>query len=186
MADPKQRVTELNPISTDRRVLRTAFGSFPSGVTAVCGVGADGDPVGMAASSFVSLSLDPPLVAVCMQKTSTSWPRLRRLRRLGLSVLAQDQEDACVRLSGKGDRFSDIDWVSTADGAVFVSGASVWLECSLFNEVPGGDHTIAMLEIHRLHTEPGVAPLVFHGSAFRRLEVAVDTEVASGSPDSPM
>jgi flavin reductase (DIM6/NTAB) family NADH-FMN oxidoreductase RutF len=146
----------------------------------VCGVDTDGDPVGMAASSFVSLSLDPPLVAVCMQNTSTSWPRLRRLRRLGLSVLAQDQEDACVRLSGKGDRFSDIEWVSTADGAVFVPGASVWLECSLFEEVAAGDHAIAMLEIHRLHTDVSVSPLVFHRSEFRRLEVAGSAEVAPG------
>lgn len=178
MTELKKRGAELNPVSSDPRELRAAFGCFPSGVTALCAVGGDGHPVGMAASSFVSLSLDPPLVAVCIQKTSTSWPRLRMLDRLGLSVLAQNQEHACVRLSGKGDRFSAIDWVSTDGGAVFVPGAAVWLECSLFDEVAAGDHTIAMLEIHRLHAEVGVAPLVFHDSRFHRLEAAA----ASGPP----
>ncbi|MCW2688823.1 MAG: flavin reductase domain protein FMN-binding protein [Mycobacterium sp.] len=170
MTDSKHRLAELNPVSSDPLELRAAFGCFPSGVTAVCAIGDDGKPVGMAASSFVSVSVDPPLVGICIQQTSTSWPRLRGVARLGLSVLAQGQEHACLRLSGKGDRFSAIEWLPTDDGAVFVPGASVWLDCSIFKEVGAGDHSIIMLQIHRLHTDAGVAPLVFHGSQFRRLE----------------
>jgi flavin reductase (DIM6/NTAB) family NADH-FMN oxidoreductase RutF len=167
--DSKDLTDQLNPIA-DPLVLRSAFGCFPSGVIAVCALDADGRPVGMAASAFVSLSLDPPLVAISIQRTSTSWPRLRRIDRLGVSVLAQEHEDICLRLSGQGDRFAAVDWSSTSTGAVLIEGASVWLECALFDEVPAGDHTLAILQIDRLRTDAAIAPLVFHASRFRRLE----------------
>lgn len=160
----------LRPISDDPLALRGAFGCFPSGVIALCALHVDGTPIGMAASAFVPLSLDPPLVAISIQRTSTSWPRLRPVKRLGLSVLAQDHGDVCVRLSGRGDRFGAVDWIPTAAGAVLIGGASAWLECELSEEVSAGDHTLAVLRIHRLRTAPTVAPLVFHASRFRRLE----------------
>jgi flavin reductase (DIM6/NTAB) family NADH-FMN oxidoreductase RutF len=138
MPDSKTLAAGLDPIS-DPLALRAAFGCFPSGVIAVCALEGDGRPVGMAASAFVSLSLDPPLVAISLQRTSTSWPRLRKSERLGLSVLGQDQEHACERLSGKGDRFGAIEWMPTGTGAVMIGGASAWLECQLFDEVSAGD-----------------------------------------------
>jgi hypothetical protein len=67
----------------DQALLRQAFGAFPSGVTAFCGL-IDGVAEGMAASSFTSVSLDPPLVSVCVANTSTTWPKLARLDRLGV------------------------------------------------------------------------------------------------------
>ncbi|MGH3642610.1 MAG: flavin reductase family protein [Mycobacterium sp.] len=170
----KDAAAGLDPVS-DSLLLRAAFGCFPSGVIAVCGIDADGTPVGMAASAFVPLSLEPPLVAVSIQLTSTSWPRLRQIERLGLSVLAQGHENVCAKLSGKGDRFDRVEWIPTAGGAVLIGGASTWLECALFDEVRAGDHTLAMLQIHRLRTEPAVAPLVFHASRFRRLDAGLSS-----------
>jgi flavin reductase (DIM6/NTAB) family NADH-FMN oxidoreductase RutF len=124
----------------------------------------------MTASSFIPVSLDPPLVAICIQQTSTSWPRLRKLDRIGLSVLAQGQERECLSLSAKrADRFAAVDWTADADGAVFVHGAAVWLDCSQYGEFPAGDHVIALLRIHLARTDSSVAPLVFHASRFRRL-----------------
>ncbi|MDT5101895.1 MAG: hypothetical protein QOC76_5632 [Mycobacterium sp.] len=178
MPDSKSIAAQLNPVSGPL-ALRAAFGCFPSGVIAICALKEDGIPVGIAASAFVSLSLDPPLVAISIQRTSTSWPRLRQSDRLGLSVLGHDQEHACARLSGKGDRFGAIEWMPTGTGAVMIGGASAWLECALFDEVPAGDHTLAILQIHRLCTHPAVAPLVFHAGRFRRLEADVPA-VASG------
>ena len=64
--------------------LRRVFGAFPTGVTAIAAF-VDGTPVGLAASSFTSVSLDPPLASVCIAKTSTTWPVLRRAERLGVS-----------------------------------------------------------------------------------------------------
>lgn len=161
---------DFDTAALDGRTLRKAFGCFPSGVTAVCAL-VGGEPVGMAVSSFTSVSLTPPLLSVCIQESSSTWPRLRDLKRLGLSVLAEDQDAACRRLADKDrDRFAGVHWRATPDGAVFVDGASAWFECSLSTELPGGDHTIALLEIHRLRTDPATSPLVFHGSRFRRLE----------------
>jgi flavin reductase (DIM6/NTAB) family NADH-FMN oxidoreductase RutF len=165
-------VVGLDPVSDDPRDLRRAFGCFPSGVTAVCGLADGAAPLGMAASSFTPVSIDPPLVSVCVQNTSTTWPRLRELRRLGVSVLAEGQDDACRRLSMKrGDRFTGVGWEAGPDGAVFVRGATVWLDCSVHSEVAAGDHLIALLQIHGLRAEQDRAPLVFHGSRFRQLAI---------------
>lgn len=153
----------------DAQRLRQAFGCFPSGVTAVASL-VDGEPVGMAVSSFTSVSMAPPLVSVCMQDSSSTWPKLRDQPRLGLSVLAEDQHEACRKLSSKnGDRFAGVRWQATDDGALFLPGVVAWFDCSLFTELPAGDHSIALLEIHGLWTAPGGDPLVFHNSRFRRL-----------------
>lgn len=149
--------------------LRRAFGCFPSGVTAVCAE-VDRVPVGLAASSFTSVSVDPPLASVCMQHTSTTWPTLRTRPRLGLSVLAEGQDAACARLAGKtGDRFAGTDWTVIDDGAVFIDGATLWLDCTVHAELPSGDHDIVLLDVHRVRADPDNPPLVFHGSRFRRL-----------------
>ena len=153
----------------DSETLRRTFGAFPSGVTALAGL-VGGEPVGMAASSFTSVSLNPPLVSVCVANTSSTWPLLRRPARLGVSVLGHDQEAACRQLATRGvDRFADLAWTATDDGAVLLTGASAWLDCSIEREIPAGDHGIVLLNVHRLGADPGVAPLVFHGSQYRRL-----------------
>jgi flavin reductase (DIM6/NTAB) family NADH-FMN oxidoreductase RutF len=153
----------------DNASLRRAFACFPSGVAAVC-TEVDGTPVGVAASSFTTVSIQPPLVSVNMRHASTTWPLLRTGRRLGLSVLAEGQETICRQLAGHVDsRFADVEWLSTSEGSVFVAGAALWLDCSIHAEVPAGDHNVVLLHIHGLRAEPDVAPLVFHGSRFRRL-----------------
>lgn len=153
----------------DQALLRQAFGCFPSGVTAFCGL-LDGVAEGMAASSFTSVSLDPALVSVCVANTSTTWPKLATLGRLGLSVLADDHAPIARSLSAKnGDRFSGVDWLATDSGAVFVHGATLWLECAPYKRVEAGDHEIVLLQIVALAMYPDVAPMVFHRSNFREL-----------------
>jgi flavin reductase (DIM6/NTAB) family NADH-FMN oxidoreductase RutF len=155
------------PFDTD--VLRQAFGAFPSGVTAVCSL-IGGGPVGMSASSFTSVSLDPPLVSVCVARTSTTWPVLRGAPRLGLSVLADGHEDVTRKLSARGvDRFESVPWRPAPGGAVFVDGSCLWLDCTLEAELPAGDHEIALLRIEEITSFPDTRPLIFHGSQFRQL-----------------
>jgi len=149
--------------------LRGAFASFPSGITAVAAI-RGGEPRGLAASSFTSVSLDPPLVSVCIARTSTTWPALRSAPRFGLSVLAQEQGRVARLLAAKGiDRFAEVSWERTAQGAVFVHGSALWLDCAPHDELPAGDHLIVLLGIQQLWTYPDVSPLVFHGSRFRQL-----------------
>ncbi|MDT3446855.1 MULTISPECIES: flavin reductase family protein [unclassified Pseudofrankia] len=153
----------------DGTLLRLAFGCFPSGVTAVCAM-ADGRPTGMAMSSFTSVSLDPPLVSVCVAHTSTTWPVLAVLPRLGVSVLAQDHGPVATALSAKrGDRFAEVAWAASTTGAVFVHGSTLWLECEVDRQVAAGDHDIVVLRIHALQSHPEVAPMVFHASRYRQL-----------------
>lgn len=149
--------------------LRAAFATFPTGVVAVCGI-VDGEPVGMAASTFVPVSLDPPLVAFCVQNSSTTWPNLRAAPRLGISVLGEAHDDAARTLAAKtGDRFAGLDTSTTETGAVFIGGTTAWIETSIQSEVPAGDHAIVILNIHGLTVHSTVAPIVFHRSKFRKL-----------------
>jgi flavin reductase (DIM6/NTAB) family NADH-FMN oxidoreductase RutF len=148
--------------------LRQVFAAFPTGVAAVAAV-IDGEPAGLAASSFVSVSLDPPLVSVCVAHTSTTWPTLRGAGRLGISVLGDHQEQASRQLSSRAaKRFAGLDWRATGDGAVLLSEASAWFDCSLEQEIPAGDHDIVLLRVHDLGASE-VMPLVFHGSSYRQL-----------------
>lgn len=156
----------------DAGALKRAYSCFPSGVVAVCRADATGAPVGMSASAFTTVSLDPPLVSVCVRRESGTWPLLREARELGVSVFAADQADLCRQLAGPPDtRFAGIDPVPHPGGALFVPGAAVHLACRVSAEVPAGDHTIVLLAIEAIRSDPGVEPLVFHASTFRALEV---------------
>jgi flavin reductase (DIM6/NTAB) family NADH-FMN oxidoreductase RutF len=153
----------------DTTSLRTVYGAFPTGVTAIAAL-IDGPPVGLVASSFTTVSLAPPLVSVCMAHTSSTWPVLRRAERLGISVLGTEHRSICRRLAGPSDeRFTGVAWRATPDGAVLLDGAGAWLECSVDKEVRAGDHDIVVLRVHDLHADKAVDPLVFHASTFRSL-----------------
>ena len=90
--------------------LRQAFSAFPTGVVAVCALGDDGRPLGMAVNSFTSISLDPPLVAISLANTSQTWPALAGKASLGLSVLGTSQEQVSRQLSSRsGDRFDGVE-----------------------------------------------------------------------------
>jgi flavin reductase (DIM6/NTAB) family NADH-FMN oxidoreductase RutF len=163
--------------------LRRVLAAFPTGVAAVAAV-IDGEPAGLAANSFVSVSLDPPLVSVCIAHTSTTWPALRTADRLGISVLGDHQEAASRQLSSRdGARFAGLTWRVTGDRAVLLCEASAWFECSIEQEIAAGDHDIVLLRVHDLGASE-VMPLVFHGSTYRQLRVCGRSRQHDGhSPD---
>ena len=118
------------------------------------------------------MSLDPPLVSFCVQNTSTTWPKLKDVRALGISVLGESHDGAARTLAAKtGDRFADLETVSNTSGAVFVQGTSLWMETAIEQLIPAGDHTIVVLRVSDVRVDPDVAPIVFHRSVFRRLGV---------------
>ena len=164
MGNPPPERTPLSPAQ-----LREAFSHFPSGVIAIAAE-VDGTRVGLAASTFVAVSLNPPLVSFCVQNTSETWPWIKDLPVLGISVLAEAHDVAARTLAAKtGDRFAGLETVSSDAGAVFVKDTSVWLETVIEQEVPAGDHTIVIMRIHDVTVHDEVAPIVFHRSGFRRL-----------------
>ncbi len=163
-------MSELSPAS-DVAILKRAYSCFPTGVVAVCRRTPDGEDVGMSASSFATVSLDPPLVSVCVRDGSTTWPRLTSADRLGVSVFADHQGEICRRLAGPPeDRFDGVARSATDSGALLITGAAAHLECSVLQQVPAGDHHVVLLQIHALRSDSSVEPLVFHASTFRALE----------------
>ncbi|MFE2722176.1 flavin reductase family protein [Kitasatospora sp. NPDC059327] len=163
-AGPGTAPTELNA-----GALRQAFGAYPTGVVAMSAL-RDGEPVGLAVSSFVSISLDPPMVSISVARTSTTWPRLAQAPVLGLSVLSRDQATLCRRLASRaGDRFDGTAWQATPDGAVLVHDAALWLTARVSAVYDGGDHEIVLMRLLTAELFPGVEPLVFHTSQFREL-----------------
>jgi flavin reductase (DIM6/NTAB) family NADH-FMN oxidoreductase RutF len=149
--------------------LREAFGHFPSGVVAIAAE-INGNREGLAASTFVPVSLEPPLVSFCVQNTSTTWPKLKSVPTLGISVLGEEHDEAARTLAAKtGDRFAGLETVSKDSGAVFIKGTGLWLESSVEQLIPAGDHTIVVLRVSEVTVDAEVTPIVFHRSGFRRL-----------------
>ena len=160
----------------DPRRLREAFGVHPSGVVAVA-ARVDGRPVGLAASSFTSVSLDPPLVSFSIANSSKTWPDLRRADHLGVSVLAHHHGQVCRQLAGPvEDRFTDVPHTVGDRGAVTLDDALARFDCSIHREVEAGDHTIVLLRLHAVdqpaESDDSVSPLVFHRSGFGSLSAS--------------
>jgi len=152
----------------DPRRLRDAFGVFPSGVVAVAAT-VDGRQTGLAASSFTSVSLDPPLVSFSVATTSKTWPDLRRAAHLGLTVLAEHHGDVCRQLAGPVDqRFDGIAVSASDDGAITLDEGLARFDCTIYREVEAGDHLVVLLRLHAVEHSVG-QPLVFHRSGFGRL-----------------
>jgi flavin reductase (DIM6/NTAB) family NADH-FMN oxidoreductase RutF len=150
----------------DQTRLRAAFGVFPSGVVAVASR-VDGELVGLAASSFTSVSLDPPLVSFSVANTSKTWPLLRRADHLGVTVLADHHDVACQQLAGPVEhRFDALSVTATEDGALTLDDGLARFDCTIHDEVQAGDHLIVILRLHAVEHADTSQPLVFHRSGF--------------------
>jgi flavin reductase (DIM6/NTAB) family NADH-FMN oxidoreductase RutF len=154
--------------------LREVFGIFPTGVVAVAAL-VDGVPVGLAASSFTSVSLDPPLVSFSIANASKTWPDLRRASHLGVTILADHHSAVARQLAGAVEqRFAGLPLTVTDDGAVTLDGGLAHFDTTIHQEVLAGDHTIVLLRLHtaRSARDAAPSPLVFHRSRFGRLHPA--------------
>lgn len=167
-ADGPGTVSTWHP-EASTNALRGVFAAYPTGVVAVCGL-RDGKPVGVALGSFTTVSLEPALASFCIGTSSSTWPLLKDLPVLGISVLAQGQEALGRRLATKGlDRFSGVDWRVTGAGAVLIDGSALALEGSMDSWHAAGDHLVVFARITSAVRRHDIEPLVFHGSIFRGL-----------------
>lgn len=142
---------------------RTVLGHFPTGVTVVTATN-EGHPVGLAIGSFTSVSLDPPLVAFCPDKRSSSWPHIEAAGAFCVNILADDQVDVCNAFAGKSDdKFSEVTWDLTHLGSPRIQGCLAWIDCSVEAVHDGGDHFIVIGRVNELDVERSDAgPLVFY------------------------
>jgi len=153
----------------DTVAVKDVFARTPTGVVAVC-ADIDGTTSGFVVSSFVGISLEPPLVGFFVQEDSTTWPALVDAPALGLSLLNATHGGAVGQMAGKGiDRFAGVRVNTLPSGAVVLPEASISMEATLFSEVPVGDHRLVVLRVREVF--PGVDgdPLVYLRSSVRSL-----------------
>ena len=127
----------------------------------------DGDrPHGTTVSAVMSLSVDPLLIAVALADTSESLRHIREATTFGVNILDAAQEDIAMRFATKGDdKFATVDW-SLACGVPRITGAAVWVACTLAEVVPGGDHALLFGSVVDVERDSGAAPLTYHGRRF--------------------
>lgn len=155
--------------STDTAAFREAIGHFATGVSVVTSVG-DNGPSGLTASAVCSLSIDPLLMLVCLDRGSRTLAAIESSRRLAVNVLARNQEALARGFAVKGpehEKFTGVAWRDRG-GLPQLEGVVAWLGGEVTELVPGGDHLIAIAAVTDLDA-PGGDPLVYHRGAFRSL-----------------
>jgi len=154
----------------DSARFRQVLGHFPTGVTVITAA-TPGGPAGLAVGSFFSVSLDPPLVAFCAGKTSTSYPKIAEAGHFVVNVLADDQEDVSRVFASKGtDKFAGIGYHrATNTGAPVIDGVLAWLGCDIHDVHEAGDHWIVLGLVHEMEIAHEGTPLVFFRGGYSRL-----------------
>lgn len=149
------------------REMRTAMGSFASGVTVVTGYD-DGEPVGFACQSFASVSLEPPLVLFCADHRGRAWPRIRRAGRFTVNVLGEDQRDLCDRFgSSRGEKYDGLDWTMSPWGTPSLPGVLLRVHAEVQSVHVEGDHDVVVGRVLELETAPGDrSPMLFFRGRF--------------------
>ncbi len=128
---------------SDARALRNAFGAFLTGVTVVTTVDRTGAPIGFTANSFTSVSLDPPLLLVCLAKTSRNYATLTSAKGFGVNILSESQKDVSNTFARPvEDRFAAVDWRPGPYGSPVFANVAAWFDCATHEVVDAGDHVI--------------------------------------------
>ena len=143
--------------------LRDVMGSFPTGVTIVAACDDAGQPFGLTVNSFTSVSLDPPLVLVCIGHSSTSHERLVSGSHFCVNVLSDEQGAAAMRFASDPSegRFDEVAWSPGPSGSPVLEGSVAWLDCALDEVLTGGDHSILLGRVESTFVT-GRPALVFH------------------------
>ena len=143
---------------------RHVLSHFASGVTVVTTTDSDTRPAGLTASAFTSVSLDPPLILVCVDHKSQTYPALLERGRFAVNILTADQSDLSKRFaSTRLDKFTDVRFHASESGLPLLDDALAFLECSTVNTHVEGDHTIFVGLVERAGTGSGDPLLYFRG-----------------------
>jgi flavin reductase ActVB len=150
------------PVTPDD--FRAALSRFPSGITVVTSRGSAGEFHGITVSAFCSVSLDPPLILVCIEKTTGSHEAINETKVFAVNILGAGQDDLSERFSlPMADKFSGIDLETGSGGVPLLPEALVVLECGLRSAYDGGDHTIFVGEVEDVAIRDGKPLVYFHG-----------------------
>ncbi len=154
----------------DPDLFRSVLGRFASSVTVLSARDARGQDRGMTVSAFTSVSLDPPLVLVCVDKTASIYPTLLETDVIGISILTEAQEPWSRRFADKdADRFDDLGIQRGERGVALLTDALAHLECRIVARHEGGDHTIFVASVENAAAFDG-RPLVYYRGGYTELE----------------
>jgi flavin reductase (DIM6/NTAB) family NADH-FMN oxidoreductase RutF len=148
--------------SIDPLDLRRALGAFPTGISVITARDGDGRPRGMTANSFTAVSLDPPLLLVCVGKSASSFPAFADCEAFGVNLLHERQQSLSRLFASKTtDKFSGVDHAIVTTGAPILKDCLTWFDCCLHQRVDAGDHIVLLGRIAALGTTT-LKPLAFY------------------------
>ena len=165
-----------------RRAIRDALGTFLTGVTVVTTVDEAGQPRGITANSFTSVSLDPPLVLVCVDRAASSYQAFTSARGYAVNILGQDhREVAAVFATKRPDKFATVETFTSGLGNPVISSSIAWLDCRTTDVHTIGDHAVLVGHVHG-HGGEGGQPLGFHQGRFVSFSPAAPETPLPGEP----
>ncbi|MEO8572330.1 MAG: flavin reductase family protein [Pyrinomonadaceae bacterium] len=151
------------PVTLDD--FRAALSRFPSGITVVTSRAADGDLHGITVSAFCSVSLNPPLVLACIEKTTGSYHAIQATGYFVVNILAAGQDELSERFSlPVPDKFEGVKYTAGIGEVPVLAAALVTLECRLANAFDGGDHMVFVGEVENVSIKDGDPLVYFHGN----------------------
>ena len=154
----------------DPRTLRDALGCFGTGVTIVTCLDPEGKPSGITVNSFTSVSLDPPLLLVCIHKKSVAAETLTTGSCFAVNVLQREQQPASISFSTRAeDRFGNTRWSCGEAGAPILEESLCVFECERYAVHDGGNHHILVGKVVKASFDTSMDPLLFFRGSYRRL-----------------
>ena len=151
-------------MAVGKEEFRRALGHFASGVTVVTSSGEDNKPQGITVSAFTSVSLEPPLILVCIDKRASLHDQLAEGSHFAVNILGDDQELISRRFASKEkDRFEGTGFTYGVTGAPLLTGSIATVECRVVHAYPGGDHTIFVGEVEATEVNEGKPLAYFRG-----------------------
>ena len=171
MSEPSPPASEYRT-GSDSRTLRDALGCFATGVTVVTCLDSEGAPVGLTANSFTSVSLDPPLLLVCIAKQAASAEAMVGASHFAVNVLQKEQQPASIRFATRHeDRFGPNDWSPGEYGAPVLDQSLGVFECEAYKVHDAGDHHMLIGHVLKARFDACLDPLLYFRGSYRRLHV---------------
>ena len=155
----------------DSATYRRIMSHYPTGVTVVTALASDGTPVGLTANSVTSVSLDPPLVLVCLSKESASLGVIQESGAFAVNILGAADASIATRFHevDRGRRFEGVGLTSSEGEPPVLQAALAWLECRIYETFEAGDHVIVVGNVTGGDTSDG-DPLLFYRGRYDRLK----------------
>lgn len=153
----------------DFATLRKTLGAFVTGVTVVSTIDASGHPRGMTANSFTSVSLEPPLVLICIADRAGSYDAFAQSESFAINILSEEQKDTAVHFASRHpDKFAEVAWSTATTGAPVLKESLGWLDCSTYSKEAMGDHLVLVGKVENFSNN-ATNPLLYNRGTFATL-----------------